>query len=59
MTAHNSLLLVMNQSQSNFVRDVSSLSILNDPSPHHTAMSSEYVRMILSYLRVLFKMTGE
>jgi hypothetical protein len=56
MTAQKSILLV-NSSHSHFVRDVSNLSILNQSET--PPISSEYVKMILSYLRVLFNLNGQ
>jgi hypothetical protein len=58
MTAHKSILLV-NSSSSHFVRDVSALSILNQHDLQQPQITSEYVKMILSYLRVLFNLNGQ
>lgn len=55
MTSGKSLLLV--NTRTHFVRDVSSLSILNE-NHSQPVISSEYVKMILSYLRILFNISG-
>ena len=49
---------MVNTNNSHFVRDVSTLSILNQQEVT-PPVTSEYVKMILSYLRVLFNMNGQ
>lgn len=48
---------MVNSNNNHFVRDVSTLSILNQQEV--APVTSEYVKMILSYLRVLFNMNGQ